>query len=84
MDLSKASTQSIETVSQLWTAYHSKVDKLSAAIPTHTYERMVENARNYPQFVVPLERGSEGAKEMHFLVRSLSPCNSFPLLSLSR
>jgi ATP synthase F1 complex assembly factor 1 len=83
MDLSKASTQTAEAVSQLWTAYHTKVDKLSAVIPIQTYERMVENARHYPQFVVPLERGDD-AKEMHFLVRySLLPC-SLPHLGLTK
>jgi hypothetical protein len=68
MDLSKASSQTAEAVSQLWTAYHSQKDKLSAAIPAEKYERMLDNAKNYPQFVVPIERGADSAKEMHFLV----------------
>jgi ATP synthase F1 complex assembly factor 1 len=76
LDLSKASDLTATALSQLWTTYHQTKGFLSAAIPTETYLRMVQSARKYPIFVLPLARTAElpdgeaaSATEMHLLVR---------------
>ncbi|KAL8292234.1 hypothetical protein RQP46_001700 [Phenoliferia psychrophenolica] len=77
LDLSKATSLTPASISQLWTTYHQAKGFLSAAIPTATYERMSTVAKKYPLFVLPLARdivgedkpeGSAGAVEMHLLV----------------
>ncbi|GAA5871253.1 hypothetical protein JCM3774_000890 [Rhodotorula dairenensis] len=81
MDLSKASDLTTHALSQLWTAYHQSKGFLSAAIPLETYLRMLNSARKYPLFVLPLARvaelpdgqEAETATEMHLLEWSLLP-----------
>lgn len=78
MDLSKAAQLDTSAISQLWTTYHQAKGFLSAAIPTATYEKMVQSGKQYPIFVLPLARdvagelpdGSETASaiEMYLLV----------------
>lgn len=78
MDLSKAAQLDTSAISQLWTTYHQAKGFLSAAIPTATYEKMVQSGKKYPIFVLPLARdvvgelpdGSETASaiEMYLLV----------------
>lgn len=81
MDLSKASDLTTQALSQLWTAYHQSKGFLSAAVPLETYLRMLNSARKYPLFVLPLARvaelpegqEAESATEMHLLVRTTFP-----------
>ncbi|BGP00228.1 Protein ATP11, mitochondrial [Rhodotorula toruloides] len=81
MDLSKASDLTTPALSQLWTAYHQSKGFLSAAVPMETYLRMINSARKYPLFVLPLARVAElpegqedaSATEMHLLEWSLLP-----------
>lgn len=63
MDLQKLEGESAEAISKLWTGYHSIKKKLSAVIPTETYLRLVETAKRYPQFVLPLPRTIVGAED---------------------
>lgn len=82
MDLSKAAQLDTSAISQLWTTYHQAKGFLSAAIPTATYEKMVQSGKKYPIFVLPLARdvvgelpdGTETASavEMYLLVSSAS------------
>lgn len=77
MDLSKAVDLTTSALSQLWTTYHQTKGFLSAAVPLETYLRMLNSARKYPLFVLPLTKvaelpeGQESATEMHLLVRLL-------------
>ncbi|BGP17005.1 hypothetical protein JCM10213_000360 [Rhodosporidiobolus nylandii] len=80
MDLSKVPDLTSSALQQLWTAYHQSKGFLSAAIPTETYLRMVNSARKYPIFVLPLTRTAEvegqeaeSATEMHLLEWALLP-----------
>ncbi|BGP40854.1 hypothetical protein JCM10449v2_004819 [Rhodotorula kratochvilovae] len=79
MDLSKASELTTTALSQLWTTYHQTKGFLSAAIPLETYLRMLNSARKYPIFVLPLAKvaelpeGQEAATEMHLLEWSVLP-----------
>lgn len=83
MDLSKASDLTTQALSQLWTAYHQSKGFLSAAVPLETYLRMLNSARKYPLFVLPLARvaelpegqEAESATEMHLLVRGVRARN---------
>lgn len=50
-------------IQELWTGYHSMKGKLSAVIPTQTYERLLSAAKQYPQFVLPLPRTIVGGDE---------------------
>ncbi|GAA6048453.1 hypothetical protein JCM3770_003764 [Rhodotorula araucariae] len=79
MDLTKASDLTTSALSQLWTTYHQTKGFLSAAIPLETYLRMLNSARKYPIFVLPLAKvaelpeGQETATEMHLLEWSILP-----------
>ncbi|KAM0789334.1 hypothetical protein ACM66B_000167 [Microbotryomycetes sp. NB124-2] len=83
MDLTKATELNTSALSQLWTTYHQTKGFLSAAIPVETYNKMVETARKYPMFVLPLGRdvpgeqvdgsGKSGAVEMHLMEWALLP-----------
>ncbi|GJN91200.1 hypothetical protein Rhopal_004218-T1 [Rhodotorula paludigena] len=81
MDLSKASDLTTSALSQLWTTYHQSKGFLSAAIPMETYLRMINSARKYPIFVLPLAREAElpegqeaeKATEMHLLEWAILP-----------
>ncbi|CAE6457372.1 unnamed protein product [Rhizoctonia solani] len=48
----------------LWTGYHARKEGvLCAVVPLGMYEQLVENARRYSQFVVPLPRGTKPTEE---------------------
>lgn len=67
IDVEKMASDTPTKINELWTGYHTLKNKLSAVIPATTYARMIEKARAYPQFILPLPRtiiGSlEGEKE---------------------
>ncbi|KAG8844540.1 hypothetical protein FRB96_003010 [Tulasnella sp. 330] len=52
----------LEQITALWTVYHASRSSgtgrgyVSAAVPIASYEAMMERARNYPMFVLPLTR----------------------------
>jgi len=61
IDVKKVATQSADEITKLWVAYHlstSNPPRLGAVIPTGTYEEMIESARKYPSFVIPLAKSS--------------------------
>ncbi|GAA5975289.1 hypothetical protein JCM11641_005923 [Rhodosporidiobolus odoratus] len=81
MDLSKVPDLTTSALSKLWTTYHQAKGFLSAAIPTETYLRMINSARRFPIFVLPLTRTAEmpegqeaeSATEMHLLEWAVLP-----------
>lgn len=83
LDVEKLMTQDTETITKLWAGYHTIKNKLSAVIPADKYLEMLANARNYPQFVLPLPRqvideesasgSSKEAFEMQFLEWAVLP-----------
>lgn len=62
LDLHKLKDEPAEKIRDLWTGYHTIKNKLSAVIPTEVYERLVRNAKQYPQFVLPLPRTIVGSE----------------------
>ncbi|GAA5924197.1 hypothetical protein JCM3775_005619 [Rhodotorula graminis] len=79
MDLTKAVDLTTTALSQLWTTYHQTKGFLSAAVPLETYLRMLNSARKFPLFVLPLAKvaelpeGQAEATEMHLLEWSILP-----------
>lgn len=74
MNVDKMAQENSETIGKLWTGYHIMQNKLSAAVPSQTYYQMIETAKKFPQFVLPLPRtttNEDGAEEkgyeMYFL-----------------
>lgn len=65
IDLEKVRSDSPETISQLWTQYHSLKNKLSAVIPARQYAEMVSKAKRYPQFLLPLPRTIVGSDDVN-------------------
>lgn len=65
IDLEKVRSDSPETISQLWTQYHSLKNKLSAVIPARQYAEMVSKAKQYPQFLLPLPRTIVGSDDVN-------------------
>ncbi|KAF8761320.1 ATP11 protein [Rhizoctonia solani] len=72
----------------LWTAYHARKEGvLCAVVPLEMYSQLIETARRYSQFVVPLPRGvksvedgkePEGGTEMFFIEWALHHCPTVP------
>ena len=79
LDVDKIAGQPTDVVTQLWTTYHTMANKLSATVPRDTYAQLLETARAYPQFVLPLPRtektdaGENEAYEMYFMQWTLLP-----------
>ncbi|EMD41451.1 hypothetical protein CERSUDRAFT_146414 [Gelatoporia subvermispora B] len=69
LDKVLSSSTAGEQVAALWNAYHGSRTGgtgrgfLSASMPVATYENMLETAKCYPRFVVPLPRESIGAED---------------------
>lgn len=63
IDVEKLRSEPTDKIKELWTKYHTLKGKLSAVIPRDTYERLVKNAKQYPQFVLPLPREIIGGDE---------------------
>jgi ATP synthase F1 complex assembly factor 1 len=61
IDISKIESDSPSTITQLWTQYHTLKNKISAVIPAKQYAQMAQNARKYPQFLLPLPRTIVGS-----------------------
>lgn len=84
LDVEKIHDQDAATVTKLWTGYHMIKNKLSGVIPKAQYAQMMANARQFPQFVLPLPRKvidetmetmgeSKEAFEMNFLEWAILP-----------
>ncbi|WFD44841.1 Glucosaminyl phosphatidylinositol (GlcN-PI) nositol acylation protein [Malassezia psittaci] len=80
LDIEKIQKESNEDIGKLWAGYHTMRGKLSAVIPAGTYEKMLETARSYPQFVLPLPKGDatssseeDNAFEMQFMQWAFLP-----------
>lgn len=46
----------IEEIKQIWLAYHVQKDVIAAAIPTATFETLMQNAKKHPVFIFPIPR----------------------------
>ena len=74
MDVAKMRQESPEKIGQLWTTYHTMRNKLSAVVPATTYQMMMENAKRFPQFVLPLPhavKNDAGEVEMGYSMQFL-------------
>ncbi|OAV88780.1 hypothetical protein PTTG_28915 [Puccinia triticina 1-1 BBBD Race 1] len=61
IDVNKLATESANEIRKLWAAYHlskSNPPRLGAVIPAETYQEMVESAKKFPSFVIPLTKSS--------------------------
>ncbi|XP_072173307.1 ATP synthase mitochondrial F1 complex assembly factor 1-like [Diadema setosum] len=47
---------SVEEITQIWKDFHKDKDYICAVIPSDTYSRMQEKAREFPMFLYPLPR----------------------------
>ena len=63
MKLEKIVHESPENIGKLWTAFHIMKNKISAVVPAATYAQMVDTAKSFPQFVLPLPRIVKKADE---------------------
>lgn len=73
IDVEKLAGESTEKIKEVWTQYHTLKGKLSAVIPADTYGRLVDKARRYPQFVLPLPREVVGGEEAPGETSDLAP-----------
>ncbi|KAJ2519180.1 hypothetical protein H4217_002857 [Coemansia sp. RSA 1939] len=56
MRLDKLGDKTSEEISEIWTAFHTTKDCISAAIPASTYRDLLAVARKNPLFIIPLPR----------------------------
>ncbi|GJJ09389.1 hypothetical protein Clacol_003611 [Clathrus columnatus] len=67
MDLDKIMNRphTFEQIGSLWNGYHSTKGPgyLSASIPADTFTSLVETAKRFPKFIIPLERSSSGNQD---------------------
>ncbi|KAJ1923476.1 hypothetical protein IWQ60_005865 [Tieghemiomyces parasiticus] len=70
--------QDIETISKLWTKYHSIKNHLSAVIPTESYQKLYKRSQLYPRFIFPVPQ-SEGI-EVYYCQFHFHQCYFTPLL----
>ncbi|KAL4402825.1 mitochondrial proton-transporting ATP synthase complex protein [Malassezia pachydermatis] len=72
MNMDKMLQESPESIGKLWTGYHMMRNKISAVIPARTYLQMIETAKKFPQFVLPLPRtttNEEGVEEVGYEIQ---------------
>ncbi|KAH9446205.1 hypothetical protein MJO29_012547 [Puccinia striiformis f. sp. tritici] len=61
IDVNKLVTQSASEITKLWAAYHlstSDPPRMGAVIPTGIYKEMIDSAKKFPSFVIPLAKTS--------------------------
>lgn len=56
VNVEKLGSESPENVRKLWTAYHQVKNQVSAVIPVDVYAQLLQTARKYPQFILPLPK----------------------------
>ncbi|CAE6426273.1 unnamed protein product [Rhizoctonia solani] len=62
--LSSSPPLTVAQLSALWTAYHARKEGvLCAVVPLDMYGQLMDRARQYSRFVVPLPRGAKPADE---------------------
>lgn len=65
MKLDLLEGKSIEELKLIWLEYHKDKEVLTATIPTHIFETLMENAKKFPIFIFPIPR-SQGYEFMMF------------------
>lgn len=73
IDVDKMASDPPSKITELWTGYHTLKNKLSAVIPATTYARMIEKARAYPQFILPLPRTIIGSLDNQEETANVAP-----------
>ncbi|CAO1623979.1 unnamed protein product [Sympodiomycopsis kandeliae] len=73
IDVEKLKEEPVEKISELWTKYHTLKGKLSAVIPSATYDKLISKARRHPQFVLPVPREVVGGEEAEGETSDLAP-----------
>lgn len=63
MKLDLVEQRSVEEIKQIWLQYHQGKEVISAAIPVEQYDLMMERAKKYPVFILPIPR-SQGYEFM--------------------
>lgn len=63
MKLDLVEQRSVEEIKQIWLEYHQGKEVISAAIPVEQYDLMMERAKKYPIFILPIPR-SQGYEFM--------------------
>ncbi|XP_055590452.1 ATP synthase mitochondrial F1 complex assembly factor 1 [Uranotaenia lowii] len=63
MKVELVAEKSAAEVGEIWLKYHQGKEALSAAIPREQYDLMIERARKYPIFILPIPR-SQGYEFM--------------------
>lgn len=46
----------VEEIKSIWLEYHRQKDVIAAAIPTETFNKLMENAKKFPLFIFPIPR----------------------------
>lgn len=54
-----------EEIKKIWLEYHKQKDSIAAAIPTDTFNKIMETAKKYPIFIFPIPR-SQGFEFIMF------------------
>lgn len=65
MKLNLLEGRPIEEIKEIWLEYHKQKDVIAAAIPTETFDKLMDSARKYPLFVFPIPR-SQGYEFIMF------------------
>lgn len=55
----------VEEIKAIWLEYHKQKDVIAAAIPTESFEMLMENAKKHPIFIFPIPR-SQGYEFIMF------------------
>lgn len=63
MKLDLVEQRSVEEIKQIWLQYHQGKEVICAAIPLEQYDLMMERAKKYPVFILPIPR-SQGYEFM--------------------
>lgn len=63
MKLDLVEQRSVEEIKQIWLEYHQGKEVICAAIPLDHYDLMLERAKKYPVFILPIPR-SQGYEFM--------------------
>lgn len=47
---------SVEEITKIWLEYHKQKEVIAAVIPTAVFNKLMENAKKYPLFLIPIPR----------------------------
>lgn len=65
MKLSLIEDRPVEEIREIWLEYHKQIDVIAAAIPTESFDLLMENAKKHPIFIFPIPR-SQGYEFIMF------------------